>query len=105
MLLTAYGAVAGLAYGLLMNLWFWPFTVGLDSSISYVAGAPLAENLARFIAFTLITSLGFDIPRALTTARWWPSPPARCCSRCGGPPARRSSRRWRRSSRRSSTAR
>jgi len=67
-LLTAYGAVAGLGYGLLMNLWLWPFTLGLDSEISYVAGAPLTENLARFIAFTLITSLGFDIPRALTTA-------------------------------------
>ena len=67
-LLTAYGAVAGHAYGLLMNLWLWPFTLGLDSEISYVAGAPLTENLARFIAFTLITSMGFDIPRALTTA-------------------------------------
>jgi energy-coupling factor transport system substrate-specific component len=67
-LLTAYGAVAGLAYGLLMNLWLWPFTTGLESSISYVAGAPLTENLARFVAFTLVTSLGFDIPRALTTA-------------------------------------
>ena len=67
-LLTAYGAVAGLAYGALMNLWLWPFTTGLESSISYVAGAPLTENLARFIAFTLVTSLGFDIPRAVTTA-------------------------------------
>jgi energy-coupling factor transport system substrate-specific component len=67
-LLTAYGAVAGLAYGVLMNLWLWPFTVGLESDISYVAGAPLAENLGRFVAFTLVTSLGFDIPRALTTA-------------------------------------
>jgi energy-coupling factor transport system substrate-specific component len=67
-LLTAYGAVAGLAYGLLMNLWLWPFTLGLDSDISYVAGDPLTENLGRFIAFTLVTSLGFDIPRALTTA-------------------------------------
>ena len=53
---------------LLMNLWLWPFTAGLESSISYVAGDPLTENLARFIAFTLVTSLGFDIPRALTTA-------------------------------------
>jgi energy-coupling factor transport system substrate-specific component len=67
-LVTAYGAVAGLAYGVLMNLWLWPFTTGLESSISYVAGAPLTENLARFVAFTLVTSLGFDIPRALTTA-------------------------------------
>jgi len=67
-LITAYGAVAGLGYGLLMNLWLWPFTTGLDSEISYVAGAPLTENLGRFLAFTLVTSLGFDIPRALTTA-------------------------------------
>jgi energy-coupling factor transport system substrate-specific component len=67
-LLTGYGVVAGLGYGLLMNLWLWPFTTGLSSGISYVAGAPLAENLGRFIAFTLVTSLGFDIPRALTTA-------------------------------------
>ena len=67
-LLTAYGAVAGLAYGALMNLWLWPFTVGLDSDISYVAGAPLTENLGRFVAFTLVTSMGFDLPRAFTTA-------------------------------------
>jgi energy-coupling factor transport system substrate-specific component len=66
--LPAYGRVAGLAYGALMNLWLWPFTTGLESSVSYVAGAPLTENLARFIAFTLVTSLGFDIPRAVTTA-------------------------------------
>jgi energy-coupling factor transport system substrate-specific component len=67
-LLTAYGAAAGLLYGALMNLWLWPFTTGLDTDISYVAGAPLTDNLARFVAFTLVTSMGFDIPRALTTA-------------------------------------
>ena len=67
--LVLTGLVAGLGYGVLMNLWLWPFTTGLSSGISYVAGAPLAENLGRFIAFTLVTSLGFDIPRAITTAR------------------------------------
>ena len=67
-LLTAYGAIAGLAYGFLMNLWLWPFTLGLESSISYVAGDPVTTNLGRFVAFTLVTSMGFDIPRALTTA-------------------------------------
>jgi energy-coupling factor transport system substrate-specific component len=67
-LLVAYGAVAGLGYGLLMNLQLWPFVVGLDSELSYVAGAPIEENLGRFLAFTLATSLGFDIPRAVTTA-------------------------------------
>ena len=67
-MLTAYGALAGLLYGLLMNLQLWPFAVGLESELSYVAGAPIGENLGRFIAFTLATSLGFDIPRAVTTA-------------------------------------
>ena len=67
-LLTAYGVFAGLAYGVLMNLQLWPFAVGLESELSYVAGDPLIENLQRFIAFTLATSLGFDIPRAVLTA-------------------------------------
>lgn len=67
-LLTAYAVVAGLVYGLLMNLQLWPFALGLDSGLSYVAGDPVADNLGRFLAFTLATSLGFDIPRAVTTA-------------------------------------
>lgn len=67
-LLTAYGVVAGLMYGVVMNLQLWPFAIGLDSGLSYVAGAPVDDNLRRFVAFTLATSLGFDIPRALTTA-------------------------------------
>ena len=33
----------------------------------FVPGAPLSENLARWFAFTLITSLGWDIPRAALT--------------------------------------
>ncbi|HEX7189488.1 MAG TPA: ECF transporter S component [Actinomycetes bacterium] len=67
-LLAAYGAVAGLLYGLLMNLQLWPFATGLESGLSYVAGDPLGDNLGRFLAFTLATSMGFDIPRAVTTA-------------------------------------
>lgn len=67
-LLSAYAVVAGLLYGLLMNLQLWPFATGLDTGLSYVAGAPLDENLGRFLAFTVATSLGFDIPRAITTA-------------------------------------
>jgi energy-coupling factor transport system substrate-specific component len=67
-LLVGYGVVAGLAYGFLLNLWFWPFVAGADSGISFVAGDPVTENLARFIAFCLVTSLGFDIPRAIGNA-------------------------------------
>jgi energy-coupling factor transport system substrate-specific component len=67
-MLAAYGAVAGLAYGLLLNLWFWPFGASAASNLRYVAGAPLHENLQRFWAFHVTTSLGFDIPRAIGNA-------------------------------------
>ncbi len=67
-MLAAYGAVAGLAYGLLLNLSFWPFATGLGGELSFVAGAPAGENLHRFLVFTFATSLGWDIGRALTTA-------------------------------------
>jgi len=67
-LLAAYGVAAGLAYGLVMNLWFWPFGAGADSALSYLPGAGLAENLQRFWVFHLTTSLGWDLPRAATNA-------------------------------------
>lgn len=67
-LLVGYGVVAGLAYGLVMNLWFWPFGAASGSSLSYVPGAGLGENLGRFWAFHLATSLGWDLPRAVTNA-------------------------------------
>ena len=66
-MLAAYGVVAALAYGLLLNLSFWPYVAGGDSALSFVPGAGLAENLRHFWAFHLATSLGFDIPRAVFT--------------------------------------
>jgi energy-coupling factor transport system substrate-specific component len=66
-LLAAYSLGAALFYGLGMNLWFWPFATGVDSEVAYVAGAPLVENLRHFLAFSLVTSLGWDIGRAITT--------------------------------------
>lgn len=68
MLLACYGAVASVLYGLAMNLSFWPFLVGPDTEISFVAGAPLAENLRRFLLFSIVTSLGWELGRAITTA-------------------------------------
>ncbi|MCO5996470.1 ECF transporter S component [Actinoallomurus rhizosphaericola] len=67
-MLAAYGAVAGFLYGWLQNLGLWPFAGGMSSSISFHPGAPLADNLGRFVAFDLATSLGFDVPRAIFTA-------------------------------------
>ena len=68
LLLAGYGAVAGLLYGLMLNLSFWPFATGMSGELSFVAGAPVLENLHRFLVFTLATSLGWDIGRAVTTA-------------------------------------
>ena len=64
-LLAGYSAVAGIAYGFLLNMWFWPFLTAGQEGITFEPGAPIGENLARFLAFCLITSLGFDIPRAI----------------------------------------
>jgi energy-coupling factor transport system substrate-specific component len=64
-MLAGYGTVAGILYGFLLNMWFWPFLTGTDSAISFVPGDPVLDNLARFLAFSLVTSLGFDIPRAI----------------------------------------
>jgi len=66
--LAAYAAFAGLAYGLALNLSFWPFTLGESSALSFVAGDPVLDNLRRFVAFSLATSLAFDVPRAVLTA-------------------------------------
>jgi energy-coupling factor transport system substrate-specific component len=67
--LAAYGVFAGLLYGLLLNLTVWPFVLQGETAtaLSFVAGDPVVDNLRRFVGFTLATSLGFDIPRALLT--------------------------------------
>ncbi|WP_251076629.1 ECF transporter S component [Streptomyces benahoarensis] len=66
-LLAGYGAVAAVAYGLVMNLQGWPYIAGLASGVSFVPGDPLADNLARYLAYCLATSLGWDLPRAAVT--------------------------------------
>lgn len=66
-MLVAYGAVAAFAFGLAMNLWFWPFATGIATEVSFVPGAPLLENLQRFVVFSLVTSVGWEIGRAITT--------------------------------------
>ena len=67
-MLVAYGIVASYLFGLLMNFWFWPFAVGGSNGLSYVAGAPIGENLASFGVYSLVTStLTWDTVRAITT--------------------------------------
>ncbi|MFI6943008.1 ECF transporter S component [Streptomyces sp. NPDC050418] len=67
-MLAVYGAVAAFAYGFVMNLYGWAAIVGgLGSGISFVPGDPLHENLARFLAYCLATSMGWDLGRAVIT--------------------------------------
>ena len=67
-MLVGYGVAAAYAFGLIMNMWFWPFAVGAGTSISYVPGAPLPQNLGTFLVYSLVTStLTWDTLRAITT--------------------------------------
>jgi energy-coupling factor transport system substrate-specific component len=67
-LLAAYGFGAGLAFGIVMNMWFWPFLTAVPDGASFVSGDPVADNLSRYAVFYVATSLGWDLPRAFLTA-------------------------------------
>mgnify|MGYP001765197502 CR=1 FL=1 len=73
-MLVGYGVLTAYAYGLLMNLTSWPFALGVmaagnEGSLGFVPGDPLAENLHRFLVYTLLTSTGgWDTGRAIATA-------------------------------------
>lgn len=67
LVLAAYAVVASLAYGVLMDLQFWPW-LGGDTSIAYVAGDSLTNNAHHFFVFHASTGLAWDVPRAIFTA-------------------------------------
>jgi energy-coupling factor transport system substrate-specific component len=65
--LAVFGAVWGLAFGMLMNLWFWPFAApgaDTDAGLYWIPGMGAVETLERYGRFYLVTSLGFDLFRA-----------------------------------------
>lgn len=66
-LLAVYAGLSAYMYGFLVNLWGWPFSLGADTQLSYVAGDAVADNLHRFLLYTLATSTwGWDTGRAIT---------------------------------------
>ena len=68
-ILACYSVVASFAYGALMTMWTWPFLASVGSLVSYRPGAPIVENLARFIKYELLTGgLAWDFGRATTSA-------------------------------------
>ncbi|MFI1047236.1 ECF transporter S component [Streptomyces griseoruber] len=66
-LLSLYGFLAAFAYGTAMNLAGWPFMGTLASGIAFDPDAAVSANLARFVAYCVATSLGWDLGRAVVT--------------------------------------
>lgn len=66
-LLAMYGILAAEFFGILMDLQFWPWTLGVDTQLSYIAGAPMLQNVGRFFSFHFLSSMAWDIPRAIFT--------------------------------------
>jgi energy-coupling factor transport system substrate-specific component len=66
--LTVYGYVAGMFFGVLMNVYFWPFQTG-SSGLSWQPGISLIEALQRYWTFYVLSgSLAWDALRAISTA-------------------------------------
>jgi len=66
--LVFYGILAAQFFGVAMDLQFWPWYLGVDSQLSFSAGAPLADNLRNFLSYHFLSALAWDIPRAIFTS-------------------------------------
>ncbi len=67
--LAIYAVAAAYLFGLIMNLWFWPFAVGPQTSISFDSEASMGQNLLSFLTYSLVSStLTWDTVRAISSA-------------------------------------
>ena len=62
--LCLFGFIWGLLYGVVMNIYFWPVAMGPVEQ-SWSPGIGLGETLGRYVAFYTVTSLAWDIARAV----------------------------------------
>jgi len=65
--LALLGWILGFAYGALLNLWSWPFTVGLGD-LGWEPGLTLRDTLVHYYRYYLTTSLAWDAAGALANA-------------------------------------
>jgi len=64
-LLALWGALLGLLFGAIMNLWFWPYLIDIGQSGMYQQpGRGVWEILGRYATFYVATSLWWDMGRA-----------------------------------------
>jgi energy-coupling factor transport system substrate-specific component len=64
LILSVAGFFWGILYGVIINLYFWPFAMG-PAAQSYQTGLGLGDVLTRYGAFYLATSLMWDMARAV----------------------------------------
>lgn len=65
LLLALWGAVLGLLFGAIMNLWFWPYIVDVgQSGMHWQPRIRFWETVGRYATFYLATSLWWDVGRA-----------------------------------------
>ncbi|MCS6826724.1 MAG: ECF transporter S component [Caldilinea sp.] len=62
--LAVFSAYWGLLYGAIMNLWFWPFAVG-PAQMHWTPGVGAWETVQRYVVFYVVTSLAWDLARAV----------------------------------------
>ena len=62
--LAAYGFVVGYVFGMVMNLWEWPFFAS-GSAFAWDPGAGAGTNLHHYLAFYMATSFAWDTFRAI----------------------------------------
>lgn len=64
--LALAGGAWGVVYGMIANLWFWPYTTGLGDQ-QWIPGLSILAVLRRYAAFYAATSFAWDIARAVGT--------------------------------------
>jgi energy-coupling factor transport system substrate-specific component len=66
LMLAVWGLISGLVFGALMNVWFWPYVfTSSQSQMYWQPGLSLVETLQRYAVFYAVTSLWWDLVRAI----------------------------------------
>ena len=66
-MIATFAFIWGLLFGLIMNLYTWPFLVG-ETATTWQRGSGLTDGLSRYLSYYLLTSLVWDLARAIGNA-------------------------------------
>ncbi len=62
--LAGFAGLWGILFGIIMNVWFWPFAVGPTDQY-WEPGISFVEIVGRYAGFYVATSLAWDVLRAV----------------------------------------